>query len=74
MKSFLRASLIIGFMSLVAFGTAEAGWKCKMHNARGQVWVGTAATRAGASANAMRFCARNARYAANCVLDWCQPQ
>jgi hypothetical protein len=70
MKSFLFKSVMLTLLSLLVMTTADA-WQCKVHNARGQVWMGTAATRAGAVANAMRFCSRNSAYASNCVVDGC---
>jgi hypothetical protein len=72
MKSLLLKSAVIGIISLIAYSSAEAQpWKCRAHNARGQIWYGSAMTRAGASSNAMRFCVNSSSYARNCVLDWC---
>lgn len=71
MKSLLLKSMIVGIMSVAAMSTAMAGWQCRVHNARGQVWFGTAPSRAGASSNAMTYCIRNSNYARNCVIDWC---
>lgn len=72
MKSLLCKTAIMGLMALSVMTSASAMVQCKVHNARGQVWYGTAPTRAGATANAMRFCVRNSVYAKNCVVDWCQ--
>lgn len=73
MKSFLIKGAVISIIGLAAMTSALAQWQCRIHNARGQVWFGAASTRAGASANAMRFCANNSAYARNCVMDWCSP-
>jgi hypothetical protein len=67
----LFKSLVIAFLAFGMMGSAFAV-KCKVHNARGQVWYGTGPSRSVAIANAMGFCSGGSRYAANCVVDWCR--
>jgi hypothetical protein len=74
MKTVLFKTVMVTLLSLLAVTTASAGWMCKVHNARNQVWTGTAATRSGASANAIRFCSGGSSHARNCVIDYCQSQ
>ena len=71
MKTILKG-FVISAIAIASISAANA-WQCKVHNARGQVWFGSAATRAGAVANAMGFCAAGSAYAKNCVVDYCQP-
>lgn len=73
MKSLLIKSVIVGLLSAIAMSSVFADMQCRVHNARGQFWLITAPTRSGAVAQAMRLCARNSVYAANCVVDWCNP-
>lgn len=70
MKSMVIKSIIVGLVSVACVSTASA-WQCRVHNAKGQVWMGSGATRAAASSNAMRFCSNNSTYMRNCVIDWC---
>ncbi len=72
MKSLLCKTAIIA-LSLLAITSVNA-WQCKIHNARGQVWVGRGPTRASASAHAMKFCVHHSVYAGNCVMDYCSPE
>ena len=71
MRSLFKQAVIVGLLSFIFIAHAQAAWKCRVQNAKGQVWYGTASGRAGAVANAMRFCARNSTYARNCVLNSC---
>ncbi len=71
MKSLLIKSAIIGIISVAAMSSALAGWQCRVHNAKGQVWYGTAPTRSIATSHAMKYCVRNSTYPRNCAIDWC---
>lgn len=71
MKKLMNKALLALIATLCVVGAANANWQCKMHNARGQVWYGTAATRSQASAYAMKYCVRGSERAANCVMDYC---
>ncbi len=70
-KSIIVKSVAVVALSMVVIGAANAGWQCKVHNARGQTWYGTADSRAVASANAMKFCASGSSYVSNCAIDYC---
>lgn len=66
----LLLCVFLGLSSL----TAQADWRCNAHNARNQNWTGYGPTRAAASAQVMRICVRNSKYARNCVIDSCSGQ
>jgi hypothetical protein len=72
MKS-LTSKILISTCLILSTVAADAAWQCKAGNARGQVWTGIAAYRAGAASAAMRFCARGSRYARNCHIKFCSP-
>ena len=72
MRTLWWKSILIACFSLLAVTSTYAAWQCRTHNAKGQVWFGTAPTRAAAAAYAMQFCARGSTYARNCVLDYCR--
>lgn len=46
-------------------------WQCNATNARGQLWIGTGASRAVAAANASGFCTAHSAKARNCVINSC---
>lgn len=71
MKKLLVQAVLVALVGVFAV-SANAGWKCRMHNDKGQKWYGTGPTRAAASANAMSFCSKNSAYAKNCTVDWCR--
>lgn len=71
MRSLLVRGIVVGFCALLSVAS-YAGWQCKVENARGQVWYGTASTRSVATAQAMQYCANNSTYARNCVVDFCR--
>ncbi len=71
MKSMLRKGISVCFLTLVMVATAQAGWVCSVHNARGQVWYGYGYSRADAGSHAMRHCIRGSYYARNCVINYC---
>jgi|SRR5579885_431569 hypothetical protein len=72
MKSLLFKSALLAVVGCIAASSVYAGWQCRVHNAKGQYWYGTAPTRAGATANAMKYCVRNSVYASNCIVDYCK--
>lgn len=72
MKSSFLKLAALGLASLMAVSSANAFWQCRVHNARGQAWIGAAPSRDAAIDHAMNFCVRNSMNARNCVIDWCQ--
>ena len=72
MKS-ITTKILVSACLILSTVAADAAWQCKSANARGQVWTGLAATRAGATGLAMRFCARGSAFARNCHIKFCSP-
>lgn len=70
MLSMLRKAALVGLLSVMSF-SAFADIQCRVHNARGQYWIGAGATRAIALSNALRFCSGGSSYASNCKVDYC---
>ncbi|MEO8402774.1 MAG: hypothetical protein ABI597_13465 [Gammaproteobacteria bacterium] len=76
MKHVLKLTGFI-FVCINLFGcvtTVEApqgGWRCNVHNARGQAWNIRGFDQQAAVNNAMRVCVRNSQYARNCQISNC---
>jgi len=66
-KLLVILGVCLSLMSL----SAHADWRCRVHNARGQVWFIRGLTHDYAVNNALRVCVRNSAYARNCVVTGC---
>lgn len=71
MKSFFVKTIITSLLAFAMIGTASANYQCRVHNAQGQSWFGTADSRAVATAYAMKFCVSHSARASNCQIDYC---
>ena len=71
MKKIMLLKSVVLSVSLLSLTSVMAGWQCNTMNAKNQTWVGTAATRAQASANAMKFCSAHSTYSRNCHITRC---
>jgi hypothetical protein len=72
--NFIYKVIASSLLTFIFITSAQAGWYCKMHNARGQIFNGYGYTRGDASSHAMYKCSRHSEYARNCVLDFCNRQ
>lgn len=73
MRSHLFRTIFVICLSLFAVTSSYAYWQCRMHNFKGQNFVGNGTTRALANANVARYCVSNSNRAANCISDGCGP-
>lgn len=71
MRSHLIRTIFVVCLSLFAVSSSYAYWQCRIHNFKGQNFVGNGPTRAIASGNAAQFCVANSNRAANCISDGC---
>ncbi len=71
MKKIIMQACLVAVVSVMAV-SANAAWRCKMHNLKGQSWYGTGPSRDVAMRNAKGYCAKNSYDANNCLFNWCK--